>query len=54
MLDWFTPTQWGTLFGVLTMGTVVISGFAALREVILERKLLRDKDGSDREVIPRP
>jgi hypothetical protein len=48
MLDWFTPAQWGTLFGLLTMGAVVISGFAALREVIIERRVLRDEDSLDR------
>ena len=48
MLDWFTPAQWGTLFGLLTMGAVVISGFATLREVIIERRVLRENDAIDR------
>ena len=47
MLDWFTPARWGTLFGLLTMGAVVISGFTALREVIIERRVLRDNETSE-------
>ena len=47
MLDLFTPAQWGTLFGLLTMGAVVIAGYAALREVIVEHRAMRDKDAPE-------
>ena len=48
MLDWFTAAQWGALFGLLTLGAVVIAGYAALREVIVERRAMRDQDAPER------
>ena len=43
MLDWFTPAQWGTLFGLAMMGTVVITGAAVLRQVYQERQNEREQ-----------
>ena len=48
MLDWFTPAQWARLFGLLTLGAVVIAGYAALREAIVKRRAIRDKDAGER------
>ncbi|MDA0798169.1 MAG: hypothetical protein O2826_03335 [Chloroflexi bacterium] len=42
MLDWFTPAQWGTLFGLLTMGVVGITGAAVLKQVYQEREQERE------------
>jgi hypothetical protein len=42
MLDWFTPAQWGTLFGLLMMGAVVITGATVLKQVYQERENERE------------
>ena len=38
MLDLMTPTQWGTLIGLIALGFVAIGGLAMIGEVFLERR----------------
>jgi hypothetical protein len=42
MLDWFTPAQWGTLFGLLTVVAITFTGVAVLKQVYQEREQGRE------------